>query len=106
AGFLGAILFGANILAGISALSAAKLASRIGLINTMVFTHLPSNILLMFVPLMPNVQLAVALLFLRFAISQMDVPAVPSHLISLVHPNERSAAGGITGIARTIGVGL
>ncbi|EEF57533.1 MFS transporter [Pedosphaera parvula] len=106
AGFLGAILFGANILAGISALSAAKLASRIGLINTMVFTHLPSNILLILVPLMPNVQLAVAVLFLRFAISQMDVPARQAYTISVVHPNERSAAGGITGIARTIGVGL
>jgi MFS family permease len=106
ASVLGGILFGANILAGISALSAARIASRIGLINTMVFTHLPSNILLMLVPLMPNVQLAVVVLFLRFAISQMDVPARQSYTISIVHPNERSAAGGITGIARTIGAGL
>jgi MFS family permease len=106
AGLLGGILFGANILAGVSALSAAKIASRIGLINTMVFTHLPSNILLLLVPLMPNVQLAIMVLFLRFAISQMDVPARQAYTISVVHPNERSAAGGVTGIARTIGAGL
>ena len=71
---LGAIFFVANILAGISALSASWLAARIGLINTMVFTHVPSNILLMLVPLMPTLPLAIAVLLLRFSISQMDVP--------------------------------
>ncbi|MBI3958937.1 MAG: MFS transporter, partial [Chloroflexi bacterium] len=71
---LGSIFFGANILAGISALLAARIAARIGLINTMVFTHIPSNILLILVPLMPNLALAIGVLLLRFSISQMDVP--------------------------------
>jgi MFS family permease len=71
---LGSIFFGANILAGLSALSAAWVASKIGLIRTMVFTHIPSNIFLMLVPLMPNLPLAIAMLLIRFSISQMDVP--------------------------------
>jgi MFS family permease len=103
---LGAIFFGANLLAGISALSAAKLAARFGLINTMVFTHVPSNVLLLVVPLMPNATLAVLILLLRFAISQMDVPTRQSYTMAVVHPDERSAAAGVTGIARTIGAGL
>lgn len=103
---LGAIFFGANILAGISALSATKLAARIGLINTMVFTHLPSNILLILVPLMPNAPLAILMLLLRFAISQMDVPTRQAYTLSVVQPDERSAAAGVTGIARTIGAGI
>ena len=103
---LGAIFFGANLLAGISALSAAWVARRIGLINTMVFTHLPSNILLMLVPLMPSLAAAVALLMLRFSISQMDVPTRQSYTMAVVDPDERSAASGITGVARTIGASL
>ena len=103
---LGAIFFGANLLAGISALSAAWVARRIGLINTMVFTHLPSNILLMLVPLMPSLAAAVALLLLRFSISQMDVPTRQSYTMAVVDPDERSAASGITGVARTIGASL
>ena len=103
---LGAIFFGANILAGISALSAARLAARFGLINTMVFTHLPSNVLLILVPFMPNVWMAILVLLLRFAISQMDVPTRQAYTVSVVHPDERSAAAGVTGIARTIGAGL
>jgi MFS family permease len=100
---LGGIFFGANILAGISALAAAWVGERIGLVNTMVFTHLPSNILLMLVPLMPNVSLAIVVLFARFAISQMDVPARQSYTMAVVAPDERSAAAGVTGIARSIG---
>jgi MFS family permease len=103
---LGGIFFGANILAGISALAAAWVAARIGLVNTMVFTHLPSNILLILVPLMPNLPLAIVVLFARFAISQMDVPARQSYTIAVVAPNERSAAGGMTGIARSIGAAI
>jgi MFS family permease len=103
---LGSIFFGANILAGISALYASKIASRIGLINTMVFTHIPSNVLLILVPLMPNAPLAIAVLLMRFAISQMDVPTRQSYTMSVVHPDERSAAAGVTGIARTVGAGL
>jgi MFS family permease len=105
-GVLGSIFFGANILAGISALSAAWVARRIGLINTMVFTHLPSNVLLILVPFMPTLPLAILMLLLRFSISQMDVPTRQSYTMSVVAPDERSAASGITGIARTIGASL
>jgi MFS family permease len=103
---LGAIFFGANILAGVSALSAAWVAGKIGLINTMVFTHLPSSILLILVPFMPSLGLAIVLLLLRFSISQMDVPTRQSYTMAVVAPDERSAASGITGVARTIGASL
>ncbi|HET9851147.1 MAG TPA: MFS transporter [Candidatus Limnocylindrales bacterium] len=103
---LGAIFFGANILAAISALAAARIAKRIGLINTMVFTHLPSNVLLMLVPLMPTVELAIIVLLARFSISQMDVPTRQSYTMAVVDADERSAAAGITGIARTTGAAL
>jgi MFS family permease len=103
---LGGIFFGANILAGISALAAAQVAARIGLINTMVFTHLPSNLLLMLVPLMPNLPLAILVLFIRFSISQMDVPPRQSYTMAVVAPDERSAAAGVTGIARSIGASI
>ena len=103
---LGSIFFGANILAGLSALSAAWVASKIGLIRTMVFTHIPSNILLILVPLMPNLPLAIAMLLVRFSISQMDVPTRQSYTMAVVAPDERSAAAGITGIARTTGASL
>jgi len=103
---LGVIFFGANVLAGVSALVASRMATRFGLIRTMVFTHLPSNVLLILVPLMPNLPLAVAMLFARFSISQMDVPTRQAYLLAVVSPEERSAAGGIAGVARTIGAGL
>jgi predicted MFS family arabinose efflux permease len=103
---LGAIFFGANILAGLSALAAARMAARVGLINTMVFTHIPSNILLILVPLMPNLALAIAALLARFSISQMDVPTRQSYTMAVVAPDERSATAGITTIARTIGAAL
>ncbi|MDH4334384.1 MAG: MFS transporter [Chloroflexota bacterium] len=103
---LGAIFFGANILAGFSALAAARLAARIGLINTMVFTHLPSNVLLILVPLMPSLPLAIGVLLARFAISQMDVPTRQSYTMAVVDPDERSAAAGVTGIARSLGAAV
>ena len=103
---LGAIFFGANILAAISALAAARISARIGLINTMVFTHLPSNILLMLVPLMPTVELAILVLLARFSISQMDVPTRQSYTMAVVDADERSAAAGVTGIARSTGAAL
>ncbi len=103
---LGAIFFGANLLAAVSSLSAARIAARIGLVNTMVFTHLPSNVLLILVPLMPNLPLAVAVLLLRFSLSQMDVPTRQSYVMSVVDPDERSAAAGVTGIARTTGAAI
>ena len=103
---LGAIFFGANVLAGCSALLASRLASRFGLIRTMVFTHLPSNILLILVPLMPTLPLAIVVLLVRFSISQMDVPTRQSYTMAVVRPEERSAAAGVTGVARTIGAAI
>jgi MFS family permease len=102
-GVIGGALFGANLLAGISSLAAARIAARIGLIRTMVFTHLPSNVLLIMVPLMPTLPLAVVVLLARFSISQMDVPTRQSYTMAVVEPDERSAAAGVTGIARSIG---
>ncbi len=103
---LGGIFFGANILAGISALSATAIAAKFGLVNTMVFTHIPSNVLLMLVPLMPNLPLAITMLLLRFSISQMDVPTRQSYTMAVVAPDERAAAAGVTGIARTLGAAI
>ena len=106
AGVIGSIFFGANILAGISALLAGSLAKKIGLINTMVFTHIPSNILLILVPLMPSLPLAILVLLLRFSISQMDVPTRQSYTMAVVAPDERSAAAGVTAIARSVGAAV
>jgi MFS family permease len=103
---LGTLFFGANLAAGVSALTAARIAGRFGLLNTMVFTHLPSNILLILIPLMPTLPLAVAVLLLRFSISQMDVPTRQAFVIAAVAPSERTAAAGITGVARTTGAAL
>jgi len=103
---LGMIFFFANVLAGISALVASRLAARIGLVRTMVVTHLPSNVLLILVPLMPNLTLAVLVLLVRFSISQMDVPTRQSYTMAVVRPEERSAAGGIAGVARTAGAAI
>ena len=105
-GMLGSIFFVANVLAGLSALYAVRLAKRIGLIRTMVFTHVPSNLLLILVPLMPNLPLAITVLLLRFSISQMDVPTRQSYTMAVVSPEERSAAAGVTGIARTTGASV
>jgi len=103
---LGVIFFWANILSGVSALMASRLAARFGLIRTMVVTHLPSNILLLLVPLMPNLPLAIAVLLARFSISQMDVPTRQSYTMAVVSAEERSAAAGITGVARTTGAAI
>ncbi len=106
AGVIGSIFFGANLLAGISALLAVRIAKKIGLINTMVFTHIPSNILLILVPLMPNLPLAITVLLARFSISQMDVPTRQSYTMAVVAPDERSAASGVTAIARSVGAAI
>jgi MFS family permease len=106
AGQLGEILGATNLLAGLSGPAAAMLARRFGLLNTMVFTHVPSNLLLLVVPFMPTLPLAVAVLLLRFTISQMDVPTRQSYTVAVVDPDERSAAAGITGVARSTGAAL
>ncbi len=105
-GQLGLIFFAANLLAAVSSLSAARIARRFGLINTMVFTHIPSNVLLILVPLMPTLPLAVAVLLIRFSLSQMDVPTRQSYVMAVVEPDERSAAAGVTGVARTTGAAI
>ncbi|MCU7497625.1 MAG: MFS transporter [Ignavibacteria bacterium] len=105
-GSIGSIFFAANLIAGISSLYAIKIAGRLGLIKTMVFTHLPSNVLLLLVPLMPNLPSAIAMLLLRFSISQMDVPTRQTYTIIAVNKDERSAASGITSIARSIGASI
>ena len=103
---LGSIFFGANLFAGISSLLAARLAKRIGLVNTMVFTHLPSNVLLILVVFMPNLTWAIIVFLLRCTISQMDVPTRQAYMMAVVTPSERSAAGGIANVARTLGASI
>ena len=97
---LGAIFFGANLFSAVSFLAAAPLARRIGLLNTMVFTHLPSNVLLMLVPLMPTLELAVVMLLARQLLSQLDVPTRQSYTMAIVDPDERAAAAGLSSVAR------
>ncbi|MBM4256251.1 MAG: MFS transporter [Deltaproteobacteria bacterium] len=98
---LGSVFFGTNLLAGFSALVAARIAARIGLINTMVFTHLSANVFLLLTPLMPTFHLAVAMVLLRFSTAQMDVPTRQAFIMAVVAPDERSAASGIINLART-----
>ncbi|MDE2571041.1 MAG: MFS transporter, partial [bacterium] len=97
---LGALFFGANLLAALSFLAAERLAGRFGLLNTMVFTHLPSNLLLALVPLMPTFPLAAAALLARFALSQMDVPTRQAYTMAIVPPHERARAAGLTNAIR------
>ena len=99
---LAVIFFAVNVLSGLSLLVAGWLAARIGLLNTMVFTHLPSNVLLMLIPLAPTAPLAVAVFLLRMSISQMDVPTRQSYTMAVVDPDERTATAGITNVARSV----
>jgi len=97
---LGLLFFWVGVLTGVSFLAATWLADRIGLLNTMVFTHLPSNVLLMLVPVAPSAGLAVALFLLRMSVSQMDVPTRQAYSMAVVAPDERTATAGITNVAR------
>ncbi|MEK7782652.1 MAG: MFS transporter, partial [Candidatus Binatota bacterium] len=97
---LGAIFFGANLLSALSFLAAPTIARRIGLLNTMVFTHLPSNFLLLLVPLMPNLELTIVVLLARHLLSQLDVPTRQSYTMAVVDPSERAASAGGTGDGR------
>jgi MFS family permease len=99
---LGWIFFGAQILSGLSLLLAARLAPRLGLVNTMVFSHLISNLLLISVALAPSATLAVALLLARHLLSQMDVPTRQSFLMLAVQDHEREGAASITNVSRTL----
>ena len=100
---LSALFFGANLLSALSFLAAVPLARRFGLLNTMVFTHLPSNILLILVAFAPTFPFAAALLLLRQALSQMDVPTRQAYTMALVAPEERTSAASVTSLARSIG---
>ncbi|HJV80166.1 hypothetical protein [Noviherbaspirillum sp.] len=84
----GTIFFWSGVLSAVSYLVAVRVANRIGLVNTMVFTHLPANILLVLVPFMPGLGWAIALLLIRSALSQMDVPTRSSYVMGLVTPEE------------------
>jgi MFS family permease len=92
----------AGVLTAFSFLASAKIADRIGLINTMVFTHIPSNILLILVAFSPTLPIAVAIYLARMALSQMDVPTRQSYIVAVVKDDERTAAAGITNISRNI----
>jgi MFS family permease len=100
--WLGVVFFWAGVLSALSFLAAGWLAARIGLLKTMVFTHLPSNVLLMLVPLMPTAWLAVLVFLARMSISQMDVPTRQSYSMAIVDPGERTATAGITNVARSV----
>ena len=91
-----------GVLTAFSFLVAAKIADRVGLINTMVFTHIPSNILLILVAFAPTLPLAIGFYLARMALSQMDVPTRQSFIVSVVKEKERTAAAGITNISRNI----
>ena len=100
---LSALFFGAGLLSALSFLAAVPLARRFGLLNTMVFTHLPSNVLLALVAFAPTFPIAAALLLLRQALSQMDVPTRQAYTMALVDPEERTAAASVTSLARSVG---
>jgi predicted MFS family arabinose efflux permease len=99
-GLLGIVFFSLGVLQTASFLAAPRLAERVGLLNCMVFSHLPSNVLLIAVAFAPNLGVAIALLLARFALSQMDVPTRQAYVMALVEPQERTAAAAYTNTAR------
>ena len=103
---LGGIFFGTNFLSALSFLAAPAIARRCGLLNAMVFTHLPSNFLLLFVPLMPTLELAVIMLLVRNSLSQLDVPTRQSYTMAVVDVDERAASAGILSVARNAGAAV
>jgi predicted MFS family arabinose efflux permease len=100
------ILFWMGLCSAVSYLIAVPISERFGLINTMVFTHLPANILLMLVPFSPNLPIAIALLIARSALSQMDVPTRTSYVMAVVRPEERRATASITAVPRSLASAL
>jgi MFS family permease len=99
---IGSLFFGTSLLSALSFLAATRVAERVGLLNTMVFTHLPSNVLLLAVPFMPTFATAGAVLLARHLLSQMDVPTRQAYTMALVAPEERPAAAGLTASARAL----
>ncbi len=106
AGAISVIFFVTSLLSGLSAMLAVRIARRIGLVRTMVFTHLPANGFLMLTPFMPNVSLAVTCLICRSLLSQMDVPVRSSYVMAVVTPAERPAAASITNVPRSVASAL
>ena len=102
----GNFFFWSGLLSAASYLAAARIAARIGLVNTMVFTHLPSNLLLILAPFAPSAGWAMALLLLRSALSQMDVPTRTSYVMAVVTPEERAAAASVTAVPRSLAAAL
>jgi predicted MFS family arabinose efflux permease len=98
----GSLFFWSGLLSALSYPAAVRLARRIGLVNTMVFTHLPSNVCLMLVPFASTLGIAIALLLIRSTLSQMDVPARTSYVMAVVTPPERPAAASVTAAPRSI----
>jgi len=96
------VIFAAGLLQAGSSVVAPRIAARAGLLNTMVFTHLPSNILLILVPFAPTLGTAIAVLLARFALSQMDVPTRQAYIAAMVDPSERTAAAAATNSARYV----
>jgi len=102
----GSIFFWTGLLTAFSHLAAARVAARFGLINTMVYTHLPANVFLILVPFMPTLELALLFLFLRSALSSMDVPARTSYVMAVVSSGERPAAASVTAVPRSLASAL
>ncbi len=98
----GTIFFWTGILTAFSFLAAVRIANRFGLINTMVFTHLPANLCLVAIPFVPDLTWVIVLLFIRSALSQMDVPTRSSYVMAIVTPDERAAAASITSVPRSL----
>jgi predicted MFS family arabinose efflux permease len=98
----GVVFFAAGVLAAFSQVLSAFIAARLGLVKTMVYTHLPANLLLVLAAFMPNATLAIALLLLRMSMSSMDVPARQSYVMSVVPPEERAAAASVTNVPRSL----
>jgi predicted MFS family arabinose efflux permease len=98
----GTIFFWTGLLTAVSYLVAVRIAKRIGLVNTMVFTHLPSSLCLVLIPFMPDLNYVIALLFIRSALSQMDVPTRSSYVMAIVAPAERPAAASFTSVPRSL----
>src|SRR5262249_48587423 len=99
---VGLVFFWTGVLAALSFLAAVRIARRIGLVNTMVFTHIPSSLCLIAIPFMPHLSYVIVLLLIRSALSQMDVPTRSSYVMAIVSPEERPAAASITSVPRSI----
>ena len=102
----GAVFFWTGVLSAASYLVAVRVAGRFGLVNTMVFTHIPSSICLLLLPFVPDLSWAIGLLFLRSALSQMDVPTRSSYVMAIVTPAERPAAASITSVPRSLAAAM